>query len=650
MSNKLRKFKRKSKYQKKTKQGQSSAEVFSKESVLQQAMDLHKAGRSSDAEDLYRKFLSEKPDHPYALYYCAMLLNERGRAKKAIKMIKRALVNKPDFPKALYYLGGIHVEHGKLDDAVSCFRQVTSLMPDFFFAHYDLGVVLGEQGELDEAIASYNQALKVKPDNYMALYNLGCALRDQGRLEESISIYRKALKVKPDAFESLYDQGSALQVQGSLDEAISIYRKALKVKPEDIKAHNSFIFTLYYMSDITQEEIYHESLLWSERFAQIKPGKHENDLRSDRRLRVGYVSPDFRMHSVFYFIEPVIKAHDREKVEVFCYANVEIQDQDQATRHLQALAEHWISIIGKSDEEIVTRIKKDKIDILVDLAGFTNNNSLTVFARKPAPIQVTWLGCPNTTGLQTMDYRLTDAIADPLDGEDRFYSEELIRLDHGFLCYNPFLSVPEVNPPPCIDHNHVTFGSFNNLTKVTPEVIRVWAGILHAVPDSQLLLKASQFADEQTMKRFKEMFASHDIAHERLVMLKRTPSNEEHLGLYSKVDIGLDTFPYNGTTTTCEALWMGVPVVTLVGERHAGRVGASILKRVGLENLVASNVDQYIELARSLAADRDRLQEMRLNMRDRMQKSNLMDSELFTNHLEEVYRGMWDKYCESMQH
>ena len=601
---------------KKKKQASGGHETFSQQNTLQQALALQQAGRLPEAEILYNKVLSVQPNNPFALNLLGGLLNQVGKSEKAVELIRKALTSKPDFTDAHYNLGIILGVQGKLDEAASCFQRVISLKPDFAHVHYNFGVVLMEQGKLDEAIANYRQALVLKPDNFMALYNLGKTFKEQGKL----------------------------------DEAIASYRQVLNLKPNLVKAHDNMLFTLNYMSNATQEEIFNESLQWEKTFAEFMQKdnpRYENSLRNDRTLRIGYVSPDFRMHSVFFFIEPVIKAHNRERVEVFCYANV--KKPDGASQHLQDLADHWISIIGKSDEEIVSRIKKDKIDILVDLAGHTKNNNLPVFARRPAPIQVTWLGYPNSTGLKTIDYRLTDAIADPLGDADIFHSEKLIRLNHGFLCYHPVQSVPKVNSLPCRDRAHITFGSFNNLTKVRPEVIRAWVGILHAVPDSHLLLKAEQFSNEQTMMRFKEIFAKEGITHERLKIYKKLPINEEHLGMYNRVDIGLDTFPYNGTTTTCEALMMGVPVVTMLGDRHASRVSASILHRIGLEELVALSVDKYIELARSLALDQNYLQEMRSGLRDRMQESELMDSELFTNHLEKVYLQMWQEYCESVQ-
>jgi predicted O-linked N-acetylglucosamine transferase (SPINDLY family) len=340
-----------------------------------------------------------------------------------------------------------------------------------------------------------------------------------------------------------------------------------------------------------------------------------------------------------------MKAHNRERVEVYCYSDV--KKPDEVTQRLQEEADHWFSTVGMEHGAIADRIRKDQVDILVDLAGHTCYINPLVYALKPAPIQVTWLGYPNTIGLETIRYRLTDAISDPAGEADGLHSEKLIRLEHGFLCYQPEALAPDVGPLPCREHDYITFGSFNNLRKVTPEVIKVWAEILHAVPGSHLLLKARQLTDNQTRMRFMEMFAQEGIAKERIELHRDLPKYEDHLELYNKVDIGLDPFPYNGTTTTCEALWMGVPVMTMLGNRHASRVGASILHRVGLDELVGASAQEYIDLARLLALDQERLQEMRFSMRDRMQQSELMDSKHFTSHLEDVYRQIWQEYCET---
>jgi predicted O-linked N-acetylglucosamine transferase (SPINDLY family) len=606
-------------------------------------------GKLIEAILSYRKALTLKPDFVDAHINLGNALKAQGKLDEAAASYRRVLSLKPDDAVALNNLGSILNDQGKLDEAAANYRRALNLKPDFAEAHNNFGRTLNDQGKLDEAILCYRRALTLKPDYAVAYYNLGNVLRVLGKLAEAVSSYRQALTLKPDFIDAHLNLGNAFMDQGKLDKAVSSYRQALTLKPDYADAQSNLFFCLNYQSNITQEEIYNESLQWGDRLLesiQATDRKYANSLRTDRRLRIGYVSPDFTLHSVAFFIEPVIRAHNREMVEIFCYSNV--KKPDKVTLRLQAEADHWFSILGMDHEAVADRIKKDRIDVLVDLAGHTRDNSLPVFARKPAPVQMTWLGYPNTTGLTTMDYRLTDAVADPAREADRLHSEKLIRLEHGFLCYHPAESVPEVDSLPCLEHDYITFGSFNNLAKATPEVIRIWAKILHAVPDAHLLLKAKQLTDVQTRTRFQEMFAREGITQERLEMHNWLLGQADHLELYNRVDIGLDPFPYNGTTTTCEALWMGVPVVTMIGDRHASRVGASILHRAGLEEMVASSVKDYIQLAQSLALDRKRLQELRSSLRARIQNSELIDSGLFTYHLEEVYHQMWRKYCGSM--
>jgi predicted O-linked N-acetylglucosamine transferase (SPINDLY family) len=398
----------------------------------------------------------------------------------------------------------------------------------------------------------------------------------------------------------------------------------------------------------TQKRLYQESLQFDLRQARRllkQPPVFGNTRDRQRVLRVGYVSPDFREHSVAHFTRKLIGSHNREKVEVTCYADV--MKPDGFTREFEAQADHWLSLVGMDDEAVAERIRQDGIDILVDLAGHTSDNRLLVFARRPAPVQVTWLGYPNTTGMRAMDYRLTDAVADPPGEADKTHTEKLIRLEHGFLCYQTDEPVPEVAPPPCLQQGHVTFGSFNTTKKVTADVIRVWSQILKAVPGARLLLKSESLQDEAARARLRKAFGERGVAEDRLELHGGFPGRDEHMGLYSTVDVGLDPFPYNGTTTTCEALWMGLPVVCLRGDRHAGRVGASIMHRIGLDELVAGSKDDYAALAQALAADTGRLAELRSGMRARMRASPLMDVRLFAETLESAYRQMWITWCDS---
>jgi protein O-GlcNAc transferase len=348
---------------------------------------------------------------------------------------------------------------------------------------------------------------------------------------------------------------------------------------------------------------------------------------------------------VAYFVEPLLENHDRQVAEVFCYA--EVMQPDAVTMHLKGLADHWLVTVGLSDDEMAERIGTDGIDILVDLAGHTANNRLRVFARKPAPVQVTWLGYPNTTGLEAIDYRLVDAVTDPVGEADAFASETLVRLEGGFLCYGGLKGAPEPAASPCRKTGTVTFGSFNNPAKVSAATFDAWATLLARLPQARLLLKGKPFADAATRALFLARLGERGVAAERVELMAWLPDAAAHLGLYNQVDIALDPFPYNGTTTTCEALWMDAPVVTLRGDRHAGRVGASLLSQIGLTDLIANSVEEYVEIARALAGDPGRLDDLRRSLRPRLAASPLCDGRAFARKIEAAFRNMWQQWCQA---
>ena len=397
-----------------------------------------------------------------------------------------------------------------------------------------------------------------------------------------------------------------------------------------------------------QHDIFAESRRWEAahavpRAARETHSRHDRD--PERRLRIGYVSPDFRSHSVSHFLGPLLAGHDRRQFEIFGYAQVAHPDIE--TRRLRGLADAWRSTVGMTTQAVAARIRDDKIDILVDLAGHTANSRLLVFGERPAPVQAAWLGYPNTTGSAAMDYRLTDDIADPQGPGDALHSEELARLPNGFLCFAPAAEAPAVADPPLLANGQVTFGSFNNLSKVGAATVAAWAPILARVPGSRLLLKGRALANEQARLRLESLFAASNIDAARLEFHAWIDSRSGHLGAYDRIDIGLDPFPYNGTTTTCETLWMGVPVIALCGDRHAGQVGASILARVGLAALSADTVDDYVAAAVSLAGDAARLVELRRVLRATMAASPLCDAASFTRDIEAAYRQMWRHWCQS---
>jgi len=395
------------------------------------------------------------------------------------------------------------------------------------------------------------------------------------------------------------------------------------------------------------EAVAAEHRAWGEKAsaAVSVPGSRDLDRDPARRLRIGYVSPDFRRHSVAYFFEALLAEHDPDAVEAVCYAHVPAPDP--MTERLKGLAHEWHDIATLDDPALAEKIRGERIDILVDLAGHTAKNRLPVFVHKPAPIQVTYLGYPNTSGLARIDYRLTDAVADPPGDGDDLYAERLVRLDRCFLAYRPPPAAPAVSGLPSERIGRITFGSFNNNTKITPELIAVWSRILRELPTSRLLLKSGPFADRETRQRYLDLFAAEGIEPKRIRAFGYLPEVSDHLNFYANIDLALDTFPYNGTTTTCEALWMGVPVLTLAGPVHASRVGASLLTAVGIEDLIARDTDAYVGKAIGLASDPARLADLRSRLRPAMATSPLTDGAGLARAIENAYRRMWRKWCEN---
>jgi protein O-GlcNAc transferase len=603
-------------------------------------------GKLEEAATSYGLAVALEPGHVQAHYNFALVLQKLGRLEEAVASYGLAISLAPSLAAAHNNLGVTLAELGRLEEAVTSYRRALALQPTDAEAHNNLGTVLTALGRDDEGIASFRRAITIAPGHADACYNLGNAFRAKGNLGEAVASYKRAIDCQDDHVDAHYNLGIVLQAQGRIDEAITSYRRALALQPGHADAHSNLLLCLNYLPGVTQKEIFAESIRWNKQHAEgflRPPPDVSGGEATERKLKIAYLSADFRDHSVAYFIEPVLKAHNRNLVQVYCYANV--RRPDATTSRLQAAADCWCSISGMSDNDAVERIRKDGIDILVDLGGHSGDKRLLVLAGKPAPVQVTWLGYPNTTGVDGVAYRLTDVIADPRGEADGLHSEKLIRLGHGFLCYQPESSAPHPGALPCLERGYVTFGSFNNLAKLNHEVVKAWAEILHRQPRSRLLLKSNHLEDPDTSNRFLGLFAENGIAAERLELHGWLPGKRNHLELYRSVDIGLDPFPYNGTTTTCEALWMGVPVVTMSGDRHAARVGASIMHHVGLEELVASELNEYIAMAVSLAEDRQRLRALRENLRQKMLESQLMNRDLFTATLEEAYRSMWRKWC-----
>jgi protein O-GlcNAc transferase len=547
-------------------------------------------------------------------------------------------------------LGNALKDSFMLDESMINYERAIHYNAECHDAYNGIGVVLRQRGQIEEPIRYFLKAIQLKPDFAEAFNNLGMAYEAKGLLDEAISCYQKAININPAQADIYNNIGNAFKNRDKIQEAESFYRLSLQKNPDNSYVHSNLVFVLNYSHSYDAGTIFAEHLMFAKKFeapllSKILPHKNERD--ASRRLRIGYVSPDFRRHSVNYFLAPLLASHDHERFEVFCYSDVTKMKPDKVTEMLKRYADHWQEIAELSDEQAAGLIRNDSIDILVDLAGHTGHNRMLLFARKPAPVQVSWLGYPNTTGLSSIDYRIVDGYTDPPGMTDPYYTEKLMRMPESFLCYSPAGESPAVGRLPAMTAGHITFGSFNILAKVSPITVELWSAILKKIPSAHLLMKSKSFADQATCEYTKDLFAGEGIAPKRIELLSQMPSYGDHLATYNRTDISLDTFPYNGTTTTCEALWMGVPVVTLAGDRHASRVGMSLLTNIGLPELVAQTEEEYIEIAVKLSEDMKKLQSLREKLRDMMTNSPLTNSERFTAELEDRYRTMWQTYCSS---
>ncbi len=601
-------------------------------------------GRTGEAIAACHRALALEPDLPEASMNLGNALRDEGRLDEAIAAYRQAIAFRPNYAAAHNNLSNAMRDKGQFDEALAASSHAAALDPSFAEAHNSLGASLWKKGRLDEAITAYYRAVAVKPGYAEALSNLGAALCELGKVEDAIAADRQAVAADPNSAEAHSNLGVALWMIGELDEAIAAYRRAIDLKPDFSAAHSNLLLSMNYHPALDERDVADEHFRWNrqhgEPLRRFIP-RHLNDRTPDRRLRIGYLSPDFCNHPVGRFLLPLLANHDHQNFEIVCYAI--FHAADELTVQLRNFADHWHSLIGLSDEQAAALIREHQIDILVDLCGHTAQNRLPIFARKPAPIQVTYLGYPHTTGLAAMDYRLTDAYADPPDQTDSFHSEKLIRFSQSAWCYQPAHS-PEIARGQGMG---VVFGCFNKVAKITEPMFALWAKILRAVPDSTLLLKASAFDSESTRARIRRIMEKEGIGIERLDMRAHEPSHDAHLALYDRMTIALDTFPYHGTTTTCEALWMGVPVITLAGKTHASRVGVSLLSNVGLSDLVASSDEQYVQLAADLAKDPERITNLRRTLRQRMEKSPLMDAPRYARDTETAFRDMWKRWIHT---
>jgi protein O-GlcNAc transferase len=641
---------------------------------------LQRSGQSAPAVAAYRRALAQEPGNAAVMANLGAVLREMRELPEAVDLLRAAteleplvashavnlgialydqryfaaaervlsqtLARHPHDADAAFNLGNALHALDRSPEAVERYRQAVTLRADYVDALINLGNVHTELGEFTSGIAAYEAAILARPDSVVALNNAGCLMRTLGRMDEAEDYLRRALRLEPKR-AALHDNlGNVYKDAGALDDAIECYRKALEIDPGSAATHGNLAYALSFQSP-DPEPILEECLRWNERFAagfhartrastgvSTRGHVHAVSGEARRRLKIGYVSPDFRDHCQSLFTIPLLSQHDHASFEITCYSSV--KRPDALTRRIAGYADVWRDVRPLDDETLCRVIREDGIDILVDLTMHMAGGRPLVFARKPAPVQIAWLAYPGTTGMSAMDYRLSDPRLDP-EGYDAHYRERTLRLADSFWCYDPLTDGPEVNALPAIERGHLTFGCLNNPCKLTDHTLRLWGGVMGAVPNARLVLMAPP---GRHRLRLLQRLAERGITADRIDFLQFQPRGD-YLRAYHQIDLGLDTFPYNGHTTSLDSLWMGVPVVTRVGATSVGRGGLSQLFQLGQLDLAAESDDAFVRIAVDLSNDLSRLAELRNELRSRMQRSTLMDAPRFARQIEDAYQTAW---------
>lgn len=603
---------------------------------------LQNLGQLKDAVASYRQALKFKPDFADAHYNLGNALRELGQFEDAVASYRRALKSKSGYAEAHANLGSTLRDLGQLEEAAASYRQALKSKPDFVDAHYNLGNVLRELGQLEVAAACNRRALEIKPDYAEAHNNLGIVLRELGQFEDALACYRRALEIRPDYAEAHNNLGILLQDSGLLEDGVACYRRLLKIKPDYAQLHSNLLFSLIHSETLDAQSLFAEHCSFGEQFeAPLRTNwpQHDNSRIPERCLQVGFVSGDLRAHAVTRVIMPTLaNLSNHPQLSLHAYYNHPIEDA--YTQRLREYFKHWHPISGLPDAAVAERIRADGIDILIDLSGHTALNRLLTFARKPAPIQVSWVGYPGTTGLQAMDYYLAEKFFLPLDQFASQFTEKIVHLP----ATSTFMPVdaPLVNALPALSNGYITWGSFNRQNKISRSVIALWAQLLRALPDSKMLLGG--MSEVKKYGTLIEWFAQEGIVQDRLCFHGRSGMDQ----LHHQVDICLDTFPYNGSTTTLHALWMGVPTLTLAGNTPVGRLGATALGNVGLEAFIALNAEDFVQKGVSWSGKLEALSEIRMGLRERFVNSPVGQPALVAESLQRAFRVMWQRWCAGL--
>ena len=604
---------------------------------------LREMGDWAQAVELLRAASNLEPSAASHAVNLGIAYWNQGNFADAERTLNQALALAPNDAEALFNLGNALHGLGRPREAIERYRQALALRPDYADSLINLGNVLSEIGEFGAGQAAYDAALCIRPDSVVALNNVACLMRIMGRVDDAEAALCRALQLDPGN-ATLHDTiGNVYKDAGDLDGAIASFRKALELDPAAAATHSNLAYALSFQSP-EAGPILEECLRWNNRFAAgaTSTQGHANDPEPNRRLRIGYVSPDFRVHCQSLFTIPLLSRHDHAAFEIFCYAS--IKRPDDHTQRIAGYADVWRDVRTLNDEALCRLIRADGIDILVDLTMHMAGGRPMLFARKPAPVQIAWLAYPGTTGIGAMDYRLSDPRLDPA-GFDEHYSERTLRLPDSFWCYDPLAGDIDVGPLPALERGYLTLGCLNNPCKLTDHSLRLWGGVMRALPSARLLLMAPSGRHREHLSR---RLAAHGIAAERVDYRAFQP-RADYLRCYRDIDLGLDTFPYNGHTTSLDSFWMGVPVVTRVGRTSVGRGGLSQLFQLELLDLAAESDEAFVSIAATLGKDLSRLSALRRELRTRLERSALMNAPRFARHMEQAFRDIWRAYCERAQ-
>jgi predicted O-linked N-acetylglucosamine transferase (SPINDLY family) len=601
--------------------------------------------RREAAEAAYRRALERDPELYPAAARLARLLYRRGELEESERWYRAALERAPRHAETLNSLGVVLKDLGRRDEAIDCWRRATAINPRLATAHNNLGALYRLMRRPRLAHEHLRTALQLAPRDTVAAANLAHVLLEQGRTSEAETLARRIVERDPASAEGHHMLGFALAYQCEIEPAIEAFLQAHRHEPKSGGVISNALFASLYSDRRDAQGVLalHRELAPRIRPARPAPERRRNERGPERRLRIGYLSPDLRTHPVSAFLEPVLAHHERARFEVACYSTTSAPDA--VTERLRAHAAIWRDCSGWSDARVAELIEVDGVDILVDLAGHTALNSAAVLRSKPAPVQALYIGYPSTSGLPEMDYVIADGHLCP-PGSETLYGEKVVRVEGSYWCFRPPADAPAVGALPALASGHVTFGSYNAYQKLGDTAVALWARVLRAVPDSRLVLKALAFADPSVRRRAQRRFADAGIAESRIEAIPPTEP-ADHYADYGRLDVALDTTPYNGATTTCEALWMGVPVISLAGDRFCGRMGLSLLENLGLPELVARDADSFLQIAVALASDLPRLQFLRNELRERMAASPVCDGAKAARALEVALRGMWRAWCDA---